>query len=189
MCMNSILNHEMAKMVLSDFVFPIALGILAYIASDYISTRRTRKRQSLLGAAVLSELIEEVNHGISVLQQIDAMLNGQSQLIGDMPRKSWSGMATISDDVLERILCTTTKSDTVGFPASEIRSHLKNYFDHMCPNIDSVTAAIRSGGQWQNAARTYLVNGRYIEAATGVLAMLKHVKILLESNYKRLLPK
>lgn len=116
-------------------------------------------------------------------------MSGQTPLITDMPRKSWAGMTTISDEVLERIICTSHGKETKGFPAKEVRIHLKNYFDHMCLNINGVTSAIRNGQQWQANAQLYLVQGKYIEAANGVLAMLETIKMRLEDNSTSWVPK
>lgn len=182
-------DPELVKSVLSDFVFPIIVGILAFVASNIVSSRQTRKRHSLLGAAVIDSLIEEITNGIAILEYIKAMMSGSGRTIGNMPRKSWSGMLTISDDILERILCVSEGKTTDGFPAKEVRIHLKNYFDHMCPNIDSVISSMQSGGQWQPIAQLYLGSGDYIAAANGVLAMLKCIKRLLEANYRSWFPK
>ncbi len=58
----------------------------------------------------------------------------------------------------------------------------------MCANIDSVTNAIALGSEWQNSARAYIDRGKYIEAARGVLQMLKDAQQVLEKNSKSLWP-
>lgn len=170
------------KALFSDFLLPVSVGVLAFLASNSINTWRMRKRQSLLGSVVVDVLIEEVSNGIAIMESVQRMMNGQRQMIGDLPRKSWSGMNTINDDILERIICTSRGKKTDGFPPREVRKHLKNYFEHMCQNFDSVTMAIRSGANWQQSAQLYMVNGRYIEAANKVCAMLQSIKQLLDKN-------
>lgn len=182
-------NQENVKMVISNLIFPIIIGVLAFIAANSVNAWRTRRRQSLLGSAVCASLIEELRHGIAIMETVQTSMNTQQQAMGILPRKSWSGMNTISDEILERLLCLTAGKNNRGFPIKEIRIHLKNYFDHMCPNFDNVTSAMGSGAQWQTQAQFYLVQGKYIEAAKGVLAMLEDAERFLENNAKAIMPK
>ncbi len=182
-------DAENVRVIISNFVLPITVGILAFIASNSISTWRTRKKQSLLGTAICASLIEEIKNGINIMKAVQTAMNGQSQIAGSLPRKSWNGMNTISDDILERLLCISEKKDNRGFPIKEIRIHLKNYFDHMCPNFDNIINAINSGGNWQQQAQIYLVQGKYIEAAEKVLFMLEDAQSFLDNNRKSKFPK
>jgi len=180
------------RVIISNFVLPVCVGILAFLASNSIGVWRTRKRQSLLGAAVCSSLIEELNIGIGIMKDVQAVMDNSGQATGSLhlPRKSWSGMNTISDDVLERLLCIVEKKPTNrGFPIKEIKIHLKNYFEHMCSNFDSVTVTMCNGGNWQQQAQVYLVQSKYLEAAEKVLAMLEDAQEYLEENCKKLMPR
>jgi hypothetical protein len=184
-------NQEIIKIIFTNFLFPIVLGILAFIASNTVNTWRSRRRQSLLGSVILQSFIEEVENGVGIMESVQAMLNNQPpKTIGALPRASWSGIQSVSDELLERIICTTKEKTFSGFPPKEIRIHLKNYFEHMCKNFDSVTNAIALGTNWQDEARSYIdERGNYIDAAKGVLQMLKDAQQLLENNSKTLWPK
>lgn len=184
-------DAENFRLIISGFILPVVIGILAFLASNSITAWRTRKRQSLLGAAVCFSLIEEVKNGINIMEAVqNALVNTPGSSTGNLPRKSWGGMDTISDDVLERLLCIAEKKQsTRGFPIKEIRIHLKNYFDHMCPNFDNVTNAMHAGGSWQPHAQHLLVTGKYLEAAKGVLAMLEEAQKHLDNNYRKIMPR
>jgi hypothetical protein len=183
-------NQELIKIIFTNFLLPIVLGILAFIASNTVNTWRSRRRQSLLGSVILQSFVEEVAYGVGIMKSVQAMLNNQKpKTMGPLPRASWSGMQSISDDLLERLICTSKNKTFSSFTPKEIRIHLKNYFEHMCPNFDSVIKAFTQGSNWQEVAQSYIERGKYIEAAEGVLQMLKDAQQLLESNSKTLWPK
>lgn len=99
-------------------------------------------------------------------------------------------MNTISDEILIRLLCLSEGKPVQGFPVREIRIHLKNYFDHMCPNFDNVTNAVSSGGGWQHQAGLYLGGGGdYLHSADNVKDMLEQARMLLANNEKKWFPK
>jgi len=172
-------------MIIGDLILPIVVGILAFVASNSVSAWRTRRRQSLLGVAVCDALIEELRIGVTMLGATQIALAGGQLPNGRLPRRSWNGMQTISDDILERLLCLSKGRQNRSFPIREIRIHLKNYFDHMIPNWDQAT----SSPQWQNAVQEFLVQGGYVQAAQGVLEMTEDARSHLESNSSRWFPK
>jgi hypothetical protein len=180
-----IADSENQKMLIGDLILPIFVGILAFVASNSVSAWRTRRRQSMLGAAVCDSLIEELRNGVNMLNATQQAAAGGQLPNGQLPRRSWNGMQTISDDILERLLCLSKGRENRGFPIREIRIHLKNYFDHMIPNWDQVT----SSPQWQSAVQQFLGQGGYVQAAQGVLEMTEDARSLLESNSTRWFPK
>ncbi len=176
---NQIIGGFFGKLIL-----PLAVGVLGFWASSVFTSMRDRKRQSLLGAAVCAQFVEELNNGINLMNSV---LNRQNP-IGQLPRKSWNGMSTISDDVLERILCLSEKRHTPGFPISEIRIHLKNYFDHICPNFDPFIEKTAQGQQLDQQTKDSLIK-EYVQPAEGVLAMVQDARSRLEANAKARFPK
>jgi hypothetical protein len=139
----------------------------------------------MLGAAVCDSLIEELRNGVKMLSDTQKAVAVGQLPTGQLPRRSWNGMQTISDDILERLLCLTKGRANRGFPIQEIRIHLKNYFDHMIPNWDQAT----SSPQWQSAVQQFLGQCGYVKAAEGVLQMTEDARSLLESNSTRWFPK
>jgi hypothetical protein len=110
-------DTENQRLIIGSLILPIAIGILAFTASNLIVSWRERRRKSLLGAALCDSLIEEIQHGIKILEETKQMLEGgESKIIARLPRGSWSGMQTISDDVLERLLCLSRGKNNRGFP-------------------------------------------------------------------------
>lgn len=180
----------------SSFLLPIALGVLGFIASHTFHEWKQRKRQSLIGSAVVESLIEEVSKGIEIMENVKSALYGASPNgnfgYGPLPSKSWSGMQTVSDDVLERILLTANGRPVEGFPARQVRTHLKNYFEYMCDNWECLTKIDPRDASWAAHARKLIhpdSKGDHLEAARGVLTMLKQIKRLLDANSKAWLPK
>ncbi len=182
-------DAENQRLIIGNLILPVVVGVLAFIASHSVSSWRDRKRQSLLGTAVCDSLIEEIRNGIALLRQTQQALTGNQVPVGKLPRRSWNGMLTISDQVLERLLCLSQGRKNRGFPIREIRIHLKNYFDHMIPNWDQVTDAVIQGSKWQDIAQQYLTHGKYLEAAQGVLEMTEDARNLLDQNSKKWFPK
>lgn len=182
-------NAENQRLIIGNLILPVVIGVLAFLASHSVSSWRDRKRQSLLGAAVCDSLIEEIKNGIGLMSQTQLALNGTQAPTGKLPRRSWDGMQTISDEVLERLLCLSQDRQNRGFPIREIRIHLKNYFDHMIPNWDQVADAAIQGQPWQNIAQQYLTQGKYLEAAQGVLEMTEDARKLLDQNSTKWFPK
>lgn len=168
--------------LLSKLVFPLLVGITTYLLFRKLDEWKKRKSQSKLGAVVLSALIEEVQTGIGIMSTSQIATTATSS---PLPIKSWTGMSTISDDTLLRILEISDNVPAKGFPLCEIRTHCKNYFDHMSSNwTNAITNA-----NWRDATHSIIIKGKYIEAATGVLEMLKQGRDLLTANSKKYFPK
>ena len=182
-------DAENQRLIISNLILPIAIGILAFIASSLLTSWRERRRKSLLGAALCESLIEEIGHGIKIMGGTKQMLEGgEYKIIGKLPRGSWSGMQTISDDVLERLLCLSKGKNNRGFPIREIRIHLKNYFEHIAVNWDQVAESMKEGLNWQKSAHFFLDKGDYLKAAKGVLEMTEDARIMLHNNSKKWIP-
>jgi hypothetical protein len=166
---------------ISNVVFPVFVALLTYFIVNKFDEYKRRKNTSILGALIIESLIEEVRHGYNLIHQVLDFNN--EKIPSYLPRKSWSGIMTISDDVLLRIIETSKNATPVSFMPREIRIHTKNYFDHMIPNWDAIVSKHDSKelaiGSFSN----------YEDAALGVLKMLEQTKELLESNAKRLFPK
>jgi hypothetical protein len=131
------------------------------------------KEYSTLGVAVMECPLEEINNGIVI------MTNKQAT---PLPVKSWNGVTTISDDVLLRIIAVSKGQKAVAFPPREIRIHCKNYFEFMAANW---TGALPS----KNDMDALISQGKHIEAADGVKAMVIQCRDLLEANAAKLFPK
>ena len=114
---------------------------------------------------------------------------------GLLPNRTWSGMATIPDEVLLRILATSAHRSFKSFHPSECRIHCKNYFGNICENYNRVlgqcTNIAAQGQDWRVLMRAMLTedHGHYIEATKGVDQMLRDIKQLLVENTKRIFPK
>lgn len=177
--------HEDVALVeiVKDFIFPIGVGLITYLLFAKLDEWKKRRSQSRLGVAIIDALIEEVKNGIKIL---DRFIKTQQPSGSALPRKSWTGMNTISDDVLLRIIEVSKDVAPKNFPPKDIRIHCKNYFDHMAPTWDIVESG-QTG--WESTAASAITTAKYPEAARGVLMMLEQTKGLLETNSRRMMPK
>ncbi len=166
------------------FIAPFIVAALAYYLFGLRDEYKRRKKYSILGAELLSTLIEEVNTGKNIIEQT---LNPESEILPNpLPRKSWNGISTIQDEILLRIFEVSNGISEIGFPAKEIRIHTKNYFEHIVTNWDAVSMTAVKGQDFKRIAYTM---SSFYEATNNVLLMLKHVKDLLEKNAKKTFPK
>jgi len=164
---------------------PFTVAAITYFLFGKVDELRKRKNYSKLGVAILDTLIEEVKLGRDIIRNTLDPTN--NVFPNPLPRKSWMGINTISDEVLLRIFEVSKKSPDVGFPARAVRSHTKNYFDHMVPNWDQVINEAVQGRDYKAYAKATFSS--YDQAATGVLVMLEHIKTLLENNSRRIWPR
>ena len=169
---------------ITNMVFPVLVAIITYYFISKRDELKKRKGISCLGSAVMDSLLEEVRNGVKIFKTISENENFPKQIL---PRKSWYGIQTISDELLLRIIEVSKNVDPDGFPINEIRIHCKNYFDHMTYNLDNCYTLDEEN--WRKCARNLAVDSRYLEAAEGVQRMLEQVKQLLENNSNKLFPK
>ncbi len=184
--------------VLLNIVLPIVIALATYWAVNWLGEAQKRRTYSKLGVAVIESLQEEIGTGIRTMTNaLNAVKDRDATEppTDELPNKSWSGMSTISDDVLLRIIETSANRKFDGFPLRECRIHCKNYFDHMCQNYNEMIresfALAHKGLDWRRRIREQLAGdtGHYIEAATKVNEMLEHAKQLLEPNSRAARPK
>lgn len=167
------------------FLLPVLVAIAIYWFVSKRDELKKKRAQSRLGVAILETLIEEVENGLKVLQKAK-IANRNEVFLDSLPRKSWDGMSTIPDDILLRIIEVSKDAKAIGFHPKQIRTHCKNYFDHICPNWDAIG---ESGDSWKFLGGAYLDAGKFDEAAKGVLDMLIQAKDLLLENSKNNFPK
>lgn len=168
--------------MISDFLFPLLVAVTTYILFNKLDEWKKRREHSILGTVILDSLIEEVKNGY---EAINTTLTSDDYFHPMIPpRKSWTGMNTIPDDVLLRIISTSKGVRPKSFNPTEIRIHCKNYFDHMLANWDSLrdTKVLTP----QGAAKISF--GDYNVAAKAVLTMLEQTRKLLDDNSKKWIP-
>ena len=184
--------------VIKNVITPIVIAILTYIVVDRLGEWRKRKTYSKLGVAIIESLQEEIKTGIQVMT--DALNITEDQSVNEppvalLPKKSWSGMSTIPDEVLLRIIETSANRQFDGFPLRECRIHCKNYFEHISQNYEQAVfesmKLTKQGQDWRRPILNLLANDArtYIQAAKGVDRMLDNAKQLLEANSRAIFPK
>ena len=158
----------------------VAVGFLLSQWKELRNDNRTKRKDSKLAVAVVEAMIEEVSNGYKLL--LDAKEHGTIQHL--LPSNTWTGMETINDNVLLRIITVSEGIQNRGFPPSQICIHSKNYFVNI---VGQVNAAIQE-------KRTLLPfftgpGHKFDEATKGVLDMLQQTKELLEEDAKKRKPR
>ena len=200
----NIINYNdkpsLVTQIIFSIIIPIIVAILAYIFVNRLGEWQKRRNYSKLGVAIIESLQEEIKTGINVMKGALEAVNNPNITVPPpqlLSNKSWSGMLTISDDVLLRIIATSEKHKFTGFHPRECRIHCKNYFVFICQNYKQAIDVIYSGdrlsyARWREIIKPLLVEtgtARYIEAAEGVYNMLENTKQLLQRNSKTIFPK
>jgi len=189
---------EGLKFALMNLLLPVVVAVVTYILVDRLGEWRKRRTYSKLGVAIFESLQEEIRTGISLISTALTETEKQPLLYPPLAlpsTKSWSGMSTIPDDVLLRIIETSANQTFKGFQPRDSRIHCKNYFENMCQNYEQAvrlsTDLARQGQDWRPPLCDILSQnrGNYIEAARGVDQMLERAKELLKKNSKAFFPK
>jgi len=182
--------------LIKTIIVPIIVALLTYLLVDRLGEYKKRKNYSRLGIAIIESLLEEVRTGINLMIDVLNAIDTNNELPrGLLPNKSWNGMTTIPDEILLRIIATSTEVKFESFPPRECRIHCKNYFEHMNQNykytLDTSINLTKQGQDWQGPLYNLLSNdgSHYLRAAQGVEQMLVDAKKLLEKNVKAIFPK
>jgi hypothetical protein len=169
--------------LISGIIFPILVAFVTYFLLKKIDEWKNRRSICSLGVIILESLIEEVSTGQTIMEQIKDNSNVNPPR-AKLPNESYTGMNTIPDDVLLRIIQNSKKCNPVSFHPREIRTHCKNYFTHMNQQWES---SLISGADWRPQTQR-LINGGYLDSTKKVLQMLIQTKDLLDKNSKKTLP-
>ena len=185
--------------LLKNVILPILIAIITYLLVDRLGEWKVRRNNSMLGIAILDSLLQEARTGLSIMNS--TYTNAQTQQTPFpvpntlLPTASWSGMQTIPDQVLLRIIAISQRVTPHAFHPNTIRSCCKDYFDHMCKSyngiIESGPDAVR-----QDFSTVFLMllgegpgQGKYLRAAQSVIETLEQTKELLDGNSTRWFPK
>lgn len=188
-----------------NLVLPIGVAVLAYWMTTFLGESKNRKNYSRLGVAIMESLIEEVRTGLNTLDRLNKYLQDSStdntRFNNLLPVRSWEGPQTVPNEVLLRILASS-EGITAPFPPSEIRIHCKNYFSHICGNVNAMiqnldNAILNSHSLLIRDSRIQLNGmlgtgegqGNYMEATQKVLGMLEIVRDTLDKNSRKKMPK
>lgn len=172
-----------------NFLFPIGVAFCTYYTIGFNDELKKRQNYSKLGEIVIDSFLEEVKTGLSILKSIielDTAITNNPITIYSLPNKSYSGINTISDDVMLRIIAISYNKKFEGFHPKDIRIHIKNYFEHICNNTNNEIKKVPLN---VDNLKKYITSTEYIKSTESVLHLLIETKNLLNKNGKRLLPK
>ena len=172
-------NSSWIKGIIENALIPFSVGAISYVLFRGLDERKKRKNFSKLGIIIIRSLLEEINTGIDIIK---ANLPSQTVQLQNMPSASWININTIPDEVLLRIISISEKvRQNVDYHPRDIRSHTKNYFEHMCvtwgQNVSIVANAINN--------KTPIPSNLH-DTAVAFQRPAEHVKILLEQTIQLL---
>jgi len=181
----------------SKFILPIIIAIITYTIVDRLGEWKKRRQFSKLGIAIINSILEEIGHGISQLETFlkDFKTSNPINKIIGLPNQSWSGMDTISDDVLLRIIEISDNYNPKPYHPKNIRIHCKNYFKHISNNVMieinravKITKSMRllTDDEYKGFSKVVKV---YIKNSKDVQTMLNDTVKLLDKNSSKIIPK
>jgi hypothetical protein len=141
---------------------------------------------------------EEIQTGLDLMNSTYALAQQAAfhLPIPLLPRESWSGMQTIPDQVLLRIIVASKNVVTPSFHPRTIRNVCKDYFEHMCVNYNGIASNASPYTGQQNLRTQFLKflggdpdQGKYLATTQSVIEMVEQTRGLLDQNSKRLFPK
>lgn len=174
---------ETILVIMQNFVTPFVVALTTYLLFKRLDEWGNRRKQSKLGVAIIDVLMEEVKTGFLIMDQCE-----RTQKIPDanLPKAGWSGVNTISDEVLLRIIETSENVVPASFPPKDIRIHCKNYFEHMTVTWNRLTL----GDIFSiNIANGLIHESNFKNSTDGVYKMLEQARGLLLVNSKKWFPK
>jgi hypothetical protein len=180
-----------------NIVLPVLIAIITYLLVDKLGEWKKRRNDCRLGIAILDSLLGEIRTGLNLMNFTYAQAQQATfQLsISLLPTKSWSGMQTIPDQVLLRIIAASENVVARSFHPSTVRNVCKDYFDHMCANYNAIINNI-TPGMGQQILRTQFLTlpggspdqGKYLATTQSVIEMPEQTRELLDQNSKRRFP-
>ena len=164
-----------------------------YLLVDKLGEWKTRRDHCRLGIAILNSLLVEIQTALNIMNSTYAQTQ-QAVFFQPpgalLPTKSWSGMQTIPDQVLLRIIAVSEDVAAPSFHPSGIRDVCKDYFDHMCANFNNAIISNMSVEQMRSQFSNLLGEpSKYLATTQQVKEMLEQTKELLDQNSKRWFPK
>ena len=181
-----------------NIFLPVLIAIITYLLVTKFGEWKSRRNDCVLGIAILDYLLGEIRTGLNLMnstytQAQQAAFHLPMPLL---PKESWSGMQTIPDQVLLRIIAASNNFVTTSFHPRLIRSVCKDYFEHMCANYNTIANNISPLMGQQNLRTQFITllgeapnQGKYLATTQSVIEMLEQTKELLDQNSKRWFPK
>jgi len=159
---------------------PVGTAVVAYFFQLWCRILSSRKRDSALAVAYLSEINHEIETGIERLEYLFthggvAMQFGNYKPI--MPTQNWTSVRDIIPDQVFARICNVCKHSGLD-DVADIRWHLKNYY----------TVIAKYGNGIIDGTYTFdmTVTRIDLDGARGVRQLLLSVKARMERNSCRL---
>ena len=180
---------ETLSFLSKSILLPILVAIVTYLLVDRLGEWKTRRNNCRLGIAILDSLLGEIRTGLKLMnstfeQTQHVPFQPPSALL---PTASWSGMQTVPDQVLLRIIAVSKDVAARSFHPSVIRSVCKDYFNHMCTNYNEIISNLSTSA---NVSTRFLMllggdpnQGKYLGTTQSVIEMLEQTRIV-RSEFK-----
>jgi hypothetical protein len=177
----------MNETFISNFIYPFFVSLIVFYGWGKSAELSLRKNKSKLGAMLMEALVSDVQNGLNLMKRIvdiEKIPVGVEVILYGMPTSSWNGSKTFSEDILLRLVSCTKKKEYKHFHPTGILVHSKNYFEHMCPNVNKILQSKRDKLTVIAEAKKYIEDTNYIKSAEAVLSMLKESEKVLNKNSK-----
>jgi len=186
---------KLISCVLKESVLPILIALVTYLVVNRLGEWKDRQNNCKLGVAIIDSLLEEIRTGLclmtSAFEQAQQPMSSPPSML--VPVASWSGMTTLPNEVLLRVIAVSQGLPNCHFHPSRIRSHCKNYFDHMCTTYNEQVKHVGTNPDWRVEFLPLLGDehgkGPYLMATQSVIKLLEQTKELLNTNSKKWFPK
>lgn len=176
---------------MSPFLLLVITSIIAlcgYLGNRAINEHFKRIKESKLGVELLTILIEEVETGYHTIMVPCKIYVGC--IPESLPHKSWTGINTISDEILLRIFKVSGDIPNKLYQPQRIRMNTKDYFENVINAWDEKVLKLWTlplTDENIELIECFMVNLGM--TAKNVLIVLKDTRTLLEENTKKTFPK
>jgi len=166
------------ELFVTGIILPCFVAFITTLLFKLYEIREKRKMYNLLGAEILTILIDEIDTGYKIIKYtIDLNIGFTPELL---PNKSWKGIGTISEEILLRIYEVSKSKSNIKHDEKNIRLFCQNYFEYNLVEWNNATQDKKIGG-----GIDYFKKYFYFRDETKyLLEMLIDIKTLLEKNAK-----
>lgn len=179
--------------VIVSGVVALIVALTAYRYNQHLNNSKKNREYSQLGVVVMRTIKEEIHIGLEHFKSYRELLVDKKYdaiVPIELPHKTWSGLLTVNDDIMIRIINNSDKDISYHWHPTKIRSHCKNYFEHLRKTHESNVIRFLNTKDKDQFAKSFIkALDNFIDATDNVMNMLNEIEKSLEENSKRKNPK
>ena len=167
-----IMHLELGKLLLANFICPAVVAVLIYGITKKLDDSCKRKRHRKLALAITDAYLSDVRTGVKLIK---SLLLKPAEV--KLPDASWLAYQLTEGSLIE-IVDLEKDNASRGFAPSTVLVRLKDYFQHIRPNVEALCNSTDSD---RNVRLLELE-----EASVGVEEMLECIQCKLTNKLRRL---